>query len=69
MPNNGSGSSDKDLRHRALQIAAQLPSEASEARQVLCLCRELVDKFLGAENQPEVIIRLVCPARNEVPSS
>lgn len=34
-------------RRLAIQIAAQLPTEASEARLVLLLALDLVDRFLS----------------------
>lgn len=37
---------DEACRRFALQLAAQLPEDALDARRVLCYCCEIVDKFL-----------------------
>lgn len=41
--------SDATLRHRAVQIAAELPSDPDAACKVLKYARELVDNFMRPE--------------------
>lgn len=43
------GISDASLRHRAVQIAGQLPSSPVEAAKVLKYVQELVDNFIRPE--------------------
>lgn len=38
--------SDASLRHRAVQIASQLPSDPSDAARVLKYVQEIVDNFI-----------------------
>ncbi len=53
MLGNGNGNTDKDLASRAFQIVAQLGSDAAKARQVLSLCNDMVDRYMGDDNAPK----------------
>ena len=49
----------KHLRRIAIQLAAQLPADTTEARAVLSLCSDFVDNFLDDEDEKPAL-RLVC---------
>ena len=50
---SGSGLADHaPLKRMAIQLAAQLPEDPTEARQVLEYVRVLIDDFLAAEPRP-----------------
>ena len=55
------GISDASLRHRAVQIAAELPSDPELACRVLKYAQEVVDNFLRPRLPPDAKI-LVHPA-------
>ena len=56
---NGNGNKVMALRKQAIQMAGQLPEDLSDARQIICLMREIVDKFLAGK-EATATIRMIC---------
>jgi hypothetical protein len=56
MPSVENPSRSRELRQLALRVADSLPSDPTEARKVLALARQLVDEFLTADAEAEIML-------------
>ena len=64
MAGNGNGNKNMRLRKTAIQMAGELPEDIADARQVLCLMKEIVDKFLANEERTATLT-LICPGKEK----
>jgi hypothetical protein len=68
MAGNGNGNKNMRLRKVAIQMAGELPEDIAEARQILCLIKEIVDKFLANEERTATLT-LICHGKENKEAS
>lgn len=53
------------LKRLAIQIAAQLPEDVADAREVLALCNRIVDRFLAVD-RPAPLFKVISLATEPI---